>query len=406
MNGSAVKIVGVGAACIGIVFSWIIYQTMMPQPPPSDPLERALTQPYHSVDSGEYYRNEHWWYEEENHENLQHGRRSDLLQQHVALVTGANTGIGKAIAVGLCQRGVGRVVITSRSLRRAQDAVNDMISNGSCEVGQLDAMSVDLSDFESVVRALAATFRSKYDRLNYFVENAGGILLPFGGYKGPFLTEAGFEYLYAGNYLGHFLLLNLLLDLIEQSTPARISITSSIAHWGAQTQNLTYLLPTGLGARKSQEGGGLLSGFEQYCNTKFLQIVMAFELQTRLGPYSKVTIIPVSPGLVNTNIPSIDRSKQTAGTPFGLSPTVGAQTTLHALFSPSVENSHGYFLQPYWTPLHQNRPLGPMGLSVLLWEWLFQRFSWGPYLWLPHPETHRRDFQKQLWDESLLAVGL
>lgn len=403
MKVSAINVVGLTAALVGIALSWIIYQTSIPQPPPTDHVERIHTQPYHSVEDGEYYRSQAWWYDEVQVQKGD-GPESDL-QHHVALVTGANTGIGKAIAIGLCQMGVGAVVITSRSIRRAQDAVDDMISAGSCKVGQVEAMAVDLADLGSV-RALAATFRSKYDRLNYFVENAGGILLPIGGYKGPYMTQDGFEYLYAGNYLGHFLLLNLLLDVVEQSTPARISITSSIANWGAETHNLASLLPTGRRARTSQEGGGIISGFKQYCNTKFLQVAMAFELQARLGPESNITIVPVAPGFVSTNIPSADRNKQMPGNPLALTPTEGAKTTLHALFSPTVEKTQGYFLQPYWSPLHRDRPIGPLGLSVLLWEWAFQRLTWGPYLWLPHPDTHRRDFQKQLWDESYSAVGL
>jgi NAD(P)-dependent dehydrogenase (short-subunit alcohol dehydrogenase family) len=409
MKASAINTVGITVAVSGILVSWIIYQTSIPQPPPTDPVERALTQPYHSVEAGDYHKSQYWWYEENDDDDGDSNSGSSSLNgthsHDVALVTGANTGIGKAIAIGLCQMGVGTVVITSRSLRRAQDAVDDMISSGACTVGQVDAMAVDLADFKSV-RTLATMFRSKYDRLNYFVENAGGIILPIGGYKGPHMTEDGFEYLYAGNYLGHFLLLNLLIDLVETSTPSRISITSSIAHWGADIHNLSSLLPTGRRARTSQEGDGIISGFEQYCNTKFLQIAMAFELQARLGSESNVTVIPVAPGLVSTNIPSADRNKQMAGNPLAMTPTEGAKTTLHALFSPTVEKTQGYFLQPYWSPLHQNRPIGPLGISLLPWEWMFQRLSWGPHLWLSHPDTHRREFQKQLWDESYAAVGL
>jgi NAD(P)-dependent dehydrogenase (short-subunit alcohol dehydrogenase family) len=399
--------VGFVVSICGVVLSLSLYLLSIGQPPPADPDRRALVRPYHDVDSGDY-RQTKWWYEEEENNELlpdADGSPSVILEGHVALITGGNSGIGAGVAIELCKLGVGAVVITSRSIRRGEVAAKEMISKGHCEPGQIEAMEVDLADFESV-RKLATDFRKKYDRLNYFVENAGGIIIPGVGYQGPYVTEEGFEALYAGNYLGHFLLLHQLLDLIETSNPARISITSSIAHWGATT-NLTSLLPiNGYDARKSQENDNMVNAFQQYCNTKFLQIAMAFELQDRLPPDSNITITPVAPGFVNTNIPSANRDKYGGfPNPLALNIKDGAKSTLHALFSHAIEGQKGFFLQPYWTPLHQSQPLGPLGLSVLLWEWAFQKLSWGCFLWLPHPNLHQRSFQKQLWEESLQAVG-
>ncbi|KAG7352622.1 short-chain dehydrogenase/reductase SDR [Nitzschia inconspicua] len=391
--------IGIGLAFSGIILSWIIYRTSIAQPPSSE-----MPLPYHNVETGGYYHTK-WWYEEVENQDLVTGDAVARLANDVALITGGNAGIGKGIAVELCKLGVGTVVITSRSLNRAKKTVTELVEDGICKKGQIQGMQVDLADLDSV-HALANDFKSRFSKLNYFVENAGGVIIP-GQYPGPHVNKEGFEALYAGNYLGHFLLLQLLLDLIESSHPARISLTSSIAHWGV-TNNLTSLLPTkGWDARKSQENGTLIGAVEQYCNTKFLQIAMAFELQQRLGGNSHITITPTAPGFINTNIPSGNREKTMPPiNPLGRSPKHGAETTLHALFSKSIEGKTGYFLQPYWSPLHQNLPLGPLGLSVLLWEWLFQRITWGCFMWLPHPKTHDLSFQKQLWEESLKVVGL
>jgi NAD(P)-dependent dehydrogenase (short-subunit alcohol dehydrogenase family) len=395
--------IGSGLVVFGIAVSWFFYHISIGQPPLPN---QGHLRPYHNVDAEEYFQTK-WWYEEEENQDLVtlHGSRSSRLKDNVALITGGNAGIGRGIAVELCKLGVGTVVITSRSLKRAEKAATDMVAEGVCKSSQIHGMEVDLTDLDSV-RELASTFRSKYNRLNYFVENAGGVILP-GQYSGPYVTKEGFEALYVGNYLGHFLLLQLLLDLVETSQPARISLTSSIAHWGV-TQNLTALLPAdGHDAHKSQDGDGLLLAFEQYCNTKFLQVAMAFRLQRHLGPDSNITITPTAPGFINTNIPSGNRDRNMpAINPVAMTPKAGAETTLHALFSKSIDRKTGYFVQPYWTPLHQSRPLGPLGLSVILWEWMFQRFTWGCYLWLPHPMTHDHSFQEQLWEESLQAVGL
>lgn len=396
------RIIGLGSVLVGILLSSIVYWTSIAQPPPVDPQERAVTRPYHTV--GEYYTAQ-WWYEEE--QQVEGTSRHD----HVALVTGGNSGIGKGIAMGLCQAGVGTVVITSRSLQRGKAIAKELISKGHCKSGQIEAMEVELTDFGSV-RSLAIDFRAKYDRLNYFVENAGALISPGTGYEGPYMTQEGFEVLYAGNYLGHFLLLQLLLDLIQTSQPARISLTSSITHWGA-TRDLAKLLPaTGVKARLSQENAGPMSGAEQYSNTKLLQVAMAFELQNRLDPDSHVTITPVAPGFIKTSIFSGNRNGKSTSLmnllPFAFDTQRGAATTLHALFSRDLEGRRGYFLQPYWTPLHQSSYQSStiMGAAVFLWEAVFQKATWKCHMWLPHPNTHNRQFQKQLWDESLEAVGL
>ena len=272
--------IGLGVAIIGAVLSCLVYVTSIARPPPTSLEEAARYKTYHEVDAGDYYKTK-WWYEEDENKDLVQGN-DPRIKNHVALVTGGNSGIGLAVAVELCKLGVGTIVITSRSQTRGQAAAQELIAEGSCQSNQIHAMELDLADFDNV-RAFAAEFLGKYDRLNYFVENAGGIILP-GGYSGAYRNKEGIESLYAGNYLGHFLLLNLLLDVMETSSPARISLTSSIANWGV-TDDLSSLLPVaGSEARKSQEENtSIVVAFQQYMNTKFLQIVMAFELQRRLS---------------------------------------------------------------------------------------------------------------------------
>ena len=233
-----------------------------------------------------------------------------------------------------------------------------------------------------------------------------------------YVTETGHEYSYVGNYLGHFLLLNLLLDVIKKGSPAaRITATSSIGHWSAKAEDLSSILPSGSNAKRSlevdeQSLSSFGSAFRQYGNTKFLQVVMCFELQRRLdGENSNhnITVTPLAPGYINTNIASGNRNEQV---PFGnflaRSPAQGAKTILHALLSSTMERRTGYFLQPYWSPLHRGRPTWPWEFlsRCLIWELLTQRISWAPHMWLPHPDVHRLDFGKQLWEESLRAVGL
>jgi NAD(P)-dependent dehydrogenase (short-subunit alcohol dehydrogenase family) len=266
-------------------------------------------------------------------------------------------------------------------------------------------MVLDLSLLASV-RVFADDFMSRHAKLHFFVENAGSTKPVDGGALAPWVTEEGFENLYVSNYLSHFLLLQLLLPTIKESAPARISTTSSVVHWAADS-NLSALLPTGSAATTSIEHYGLGAAFGQYGNTKFLQVAMCFELQRQLlaAGVSGVTVAPVSPGAVATAVGSTTRGVDAEASVLQ-PPREGAQTTLHALLDPAVEGTRGFFYQPYWTPLHRSVPRWPMLTVALPWELLLQKRNWGLHRWAPHPDAHRRDFGELLWSESMKAVGL
>ena len=171
------------------------------------------------------------------------------------------------------------------------------------------------------------------------------------------LTKDGsFEAVYAGNYLGHFLLTELLLPTIKATPGARVSFTSSITHWGA-TFDLDDLLPDGDLARGRRKDDNV------YQNSKLLQILHCFELQRRLRG-TGVTLTPVAPGLIQTDI--FDNDDKRKGGDFKTdvswpmqSIEEGCKTNLHALLSPSMEGQEGYFLQPCTRPplaLEPRRP--------------------------------------------------
>ena len=344
--------------------------------------------------------------------------RTGALKQKVAVVTGGSSGIGRAVAMDLVRRGA-TVVLTSRRLERAAAATEWMAQvcrdaqDGTCGVAV--PMQLDLSDLDDV-RRFAAAFVAKYTRLNYLVENAGSgplLAVPLvpasltGAYTGPWASKQGYEMLYAGNYLGHFLLLNLLLPLLSGSSEPRVTTTSSIAHW-THTANLTSLLPSE--QMGSAEAAGAYAAWHQYGNTKLLQIHMCFELQRRLAPKGgRITVTPVAPGYISTAIAkgALERRDGVDGwLPLALSPDHGALTTLHALLSPSHRAATGVFLQPYYTPKHQDTPYGLGGLVPMLYEFLGQRYNWGLYRGLPHADAFDAAFAAELWEASARAVGV
>src|SRR5580658_1271957 len=119
------------------------------------------------------------------------------------LVTGGNTGIGRATALGLAQRG-GRVFVASRSAAKGEAAVADIkASSGNDSVWFIP---LDLADLDSV-RSCAAEFLARGEPLHVLVNNAG-----LGGARG--VTRQGFEVTFGVNHLGPFLLTNALLGRI------------------------------------------------------------------------------------------------------------------------------------------------------------------------------------------------
>jgi NAD(P)-dependent dehydrogenase (short-subunit alcohol dehydrogenase family) len=117
------------------------------------------------------------------------------------------------------------------------------------------------------------------------------------------VTGDGYEHVYASNYLGHFLLLQLLFPALTASVPARVTTTSSIMHWWHDADNLTALLPDNDRATASLEQHHFFNRARQYGNTKLLQICMCFELQRRLK--EAAALIGVPPGAYVAIAPSL-----------------------------------------------------------------------------------------------------
>lgn len=136
------------------------------------------------------------------------------------LITGGTDGIGKEAAKQLARMGA-EVVIVGRNPDKTKKALAEIqLESGSSQASYLMA---DLASLDQV-RGLAAYFRSAHKRLDVLVNNAGS------AYLSRQLSEDGYEKTFAVNHLSHFLLTDLLLDLLKASTPSRIVITSSGSH--------------------------------------------------------------------------------------------------------------------------------------------------------------------------------
>lgn len=146
------------------------------------------------------------------------------LSSKIIVITGASAGIGKYTAQELARMG-GTVIMACRDIKKAEEAKSSILklseNPGSLKI---DIMLLDLVDLNSV-RQFVNSFKSKYKRLDILINNAGVMALP----KRK-ITKDGFEMQIGTNHLGHFLLTNLLLDVLKTSQPSRIINVASTAH--------------------------------------------------------------------------------------------------------------------------------------------------------------------------------
>jgi NAD(P)-dependent dehydrogenase (short-subunit alcohol dehydrogenase family) len=195
------------------------------------------------------------------------------------LITGGNSGIGRATAEQLARRGA-RVTITSRDEAKGREAADDVRSatGAEVEVGHLDLCRLDS------VRDFARDFLADHDRLDVLINNAGVMA----GARRE--TPDGLEWTFAVNHLGPFLLTDLLTDLLVAGAPARIITVSSEVHRRA-AEGLDFddlQMTTGYSSSKA------------YAASKLANILFTVELDRRLGD-SGVTARALHPGVVATS---------------------------------------------------------------------------------------------------------
>jgi NAD(P)-dependent dehydrogenase (short-subunit alcohol dehydrogenase family) len=243
----------------------------------------------------------------------------------VALVTGANSGIGYETARALADHGA-HVVLACRDqvkARRAADKLESELDRSSLEL-----LSLDLSDLVSVRRA-ADQFLAEHARLDILVNNAGVMGTPYRQ------TADRFELQMATNHLGHFALTGLLLDRLLTSGRSRVVTVSSLMH------------RTGSMAFDDVAGTAIRNTWLNYGASKLANLLFVAELSRRLAAAGETTVaVAAHPGWTRSNLAgsgaalgqSRVRAKvaRTAGHFLGQTAAAGALPSLYAATSPDV----------------------------------------------------------------------
>jgi NAD(P)-dependent dehydrogenase (short-subunit alcohol dehydrogenase family) len=274
--------------------------------------------------------------------------------QKIMLVTGASSGIGEATATQLA--GLGHhVVMVARDKERGEQSRARIQREHSG--ASTDLLVADLST-TTAIRSLAGEFKSKYDRLDVLVNNAAVMT------STRRVTPEGFELQLFVNHLAYFLLTGLLLDT-GRSHPARIVNVSSTAHSRGVLDFNDFQMEHHY------------RGYEQYANTKLMNIMFTYELARRLEG-AGVTVNCLHPGVIRTGLmrgvsPILHGLWQATGR-FFKQPVDGAETPVYLATSPDVESVSGKYF----------RHCREMGTTR---------------------DSNDRDLQRRLWEESERLTG-
>ncbi|WP_250009547.1 SDR family NAD(P)-dependent oxidoreductase [Actinoplanes sp. M2I2] len=239
----------------------------------------------------------------------------------VAVVTGANTGLGFETARQLAERGAS-VVLAVRDTAKGQLAAARMS-------GDVSVQELDLTSLESV-RAAAAALRVTHPRIDLLINNAGVMYTP------KQTTRDGFEMQFGTNHLGHFALTGLLLDQLLPVPGSRVVTVSSTGHRIRAAIHFDDL--------QWEHSYGRAAAYGQ---SKLANLMFTYELQRRLAEHGTTVAVAAHPGLSDTelvrNTPAVVRRPLTwVASLIGQPATAGALPTLRAATDPSVLGGQYY----------------------------------------------------------------
>ncbi len=248
------------------------------------------------------------------------------MKDRVVMITGANSGIGRATALELAKMGA-TIVMVVRRKEKGESVMSEIKRQSNND--SVDLLVADLSSLDSV-RRLVSQFQSNYSKLHVLINNAGLFN------QRRRVTPDGYENTFATNYLAPFLLTNLLLDQLKASAPSRIVNVSSVGHYNGHINFADVNMEKNYG------------GWKAYQQSKLALVLFTHELAKKLQR-TGVTVNSVHPGTVATNIWS--RPMGPMGFLMALpklfmtSPEKGAETVVYLASSPDVGDLTGEYVE-------------------------------------------------------------
>jgi NAD(P)-dependent dehydrogenase (short-subunit alcohol dehydrogenase family) len=276
------------------------------------------------------------------------------LKGKIAIVTGANTGLGFETALHLYQKSA-KVYVGCRDEKKGLEAIEKMKIISESE-GELILGLFDLGSIKSV-KTFAEKIISTEKRLDLLINNAGVMIPPSSK------SEDGFELQFGVNFIGHFTLTGQLFNLLESTPNARVVTLSSIAHRGASIDFDNFKLEKPY------------NSWREYGQSKLADIIFALEFEKRLKTNNYKTIsLAAHPGFSKTDLQKY-MDKAMLDSLELMTAKEGAQPTLVACLHTEAKGGE------YWGPDGHNEQKGKPAIAKIdaaalneelntkLWDW-------------------------------------
>ncbi len=283
----------------------------------------------------------------------------------VAVITGANSGLGLETARELARKGAA-ITLAVRNLEKGQVAIDDIRKHAP--EAELQLLQLDLSSLDSISTA-AAELRTRVDRIDLLINNAGVMYTP------RQQTADGFEMQFGTNHLGHFAWTGSLLDLLLPVPESRVVTVSSVGHRIRSKIDFDDL--------NAERGYNRMAA---YGRSKLANLLFTYELQRRLAAAgSETAALAAHPGVSDTelarHIPGAGLFKP-AMRFVTQTPAMGALPTLRAATDPGAEGGQYY---------------GPGG---------FMETQGPPKIVTSSERSHEQETQQRLWAASESMTGV
>lgn len=280
-----------------------------------------------------------------------------LMNNKKIIITGANSGIGKAAAIQLAGMGA-TVIMACRSLERSSNALDEVRQKAQSQ--DVELMIVDMTSLESI-RNFVEEYKKRFDRLDVLIHNAANFDLTL---KKPVLTPDGIETIFATNHVGVFYLTHLLLDMLKASAPSRIITVASKGLLVYPNLDIEF---------DNLNGERNFNAQHSYYHSKLAQVMFTYDLAQRLVG-TGVTVNCVRVGMVAVpderleKLPGFLRKLYSLKRKAAISPEQMAETYVYLSADPEVQNITGGYWDEHNHQVNSNKNSYNQQTWKRLWE--------------------------------------